>query len=597
MDIQIKAKFINYLFKMLSGQYDNLPIQGRLETDNDFISASNGTNINECTPEEVGVPSASVLKLFKNLADNKNIGLHGLLLFRRGKIFAKGFAAPYNEDYRHISHSMCKSVTSMAIGIAVDEGLIQLDEKLVDILPEYVGLLTSKNIKEITIDNLLTMSTGIKFNELSTVFEENWIKGYFDSDTSFVPGKNYEYNSLNTYMLSVVIKVKSGLGLLEYLQPRLFDPLGINDITWETCPKGYEKGGWGMKLNMYDMIKLGQLYLQKGRWLIKGTYREIVSPRWVELSSNKRIDQTADNLATGYGYQIWDLEGGTYIFNGMLGQNVIVVPSRDMVIAMTAGGINLFPDSPGMKIILDFIDNDNNFSENVLPIDRVGNYILNNSVGNMELMEKMKVVKPNLSNLSNVFIKRAFIDEKIYKRTIRKCEELVNKTYYFSEPVGSVMPIMLQAMYNNYSNGVTDISFLYDEEDFAIEFNETHTRNVVKIGFKEPIYQEFILNGYVFRIGVLGKYTTDEDQTVVLKIKIAFVETANTKIIKIFFLDDKIKMQLIEAPSIEAIVDFVIGDDSPMIKSNIPVLNSNEYMKYRLDKFTRPWSYGFEKLN
>ncbi len=595
MDIQIRVKFINYLFKMLSGQYDNLPIGIQMDTDNRYIPATNGTTLERVTPETVGISTEVVLKLIKNLSSDKSIGLHGIMMARDGKIFAEAYSAPYNNEYRHISHSMCKSVTSMAVGIAIEEGYINLDEHLVDILSDRVGILTSKNIREITVKHLLTMSTGIKFNELSTVFENDWIKGYLESGTSFQPGTGYEYNSLNTYMLSVIIKIKTGEGLLDFIITRILNPLGINDITWERCPMGYEKGGWGMKLNLMDMTKFGMLYLQNGRWLIDDIMKEIVPSKWVELSCSKQIEQNADKLSTGYGYQIWGLEGNAYAFSGMLGQNVIVVPERNIVISMTGGSVSLFPDSKAIKLILNLISDDNNFSEDVLSINPIEQYIYKHSLENMEVMEKLKVVKPNLSNLSEMAFKRAFIDDKLYKRYIKRVKNLSGKKYDFSEPVGSVMPIMIQAMYNNYSKGITDILFSYDNDEFAIEFNETHTRNVIKIGFNHPLYQEYILNGQSFSIGTVGKFTNDEDGNVVLKIKVSFVETSNTKIIKIFFFDDRIKLQLLEAPSMEGILEYLIGDDSPIIKKSIPIFSTSEYMKYRLDKFISPWSYGFEK--
>lgn len=592
MDIQIKAKFVNYLFKMLSGQYDSLPVVSPADNP-EFIKAEEEYRLPEKTPEEVGVTTKSIMELYKNLLSNKGIGLQAIMILRRGQIISEGYLAPYSKDYRHISYSMCKSVTSMAIGIAIKEGHIKLEDKIVDIFPERIGILTSKHIKEITIRHLLTMETGVKFNELSTVFEADWIKGYFESDCSFAPGSNFEYNSLNTYILSVIICKTTGMSLLEYVNEHIFGPLGITDATWETCPAGYEKGGWGLKLSLMDMAKLGQLFLQKGRWLIKGTMREIVPDYWVELSTNIQTPQNVDSMAIGYGFQIWILPNGSYMYNGFMGQNVVVIPRRDMVIVTQSGGINMFPDGKCMRYIEEFVKDDSNFTEDILQSNPVEQYIYRHSLANMEVLEKFKVSKPDLSNLSGIVLKKLYINDTLLKKYIKKSKSLHDRTFYFDENIGSVLPIVLQAVYNNYSKGVTKLRFTY-EEYLAIEFVEDNNVNNIKIGFTEPIYQDLTMNGNTYKIGSIGRFKNDEDGNVVLVVKTAFVEQANVRIIKIFFLEDRIKLQLLEAPDLDDMLDNVLEEDIPLLKGNIPFLNSSDYMRYRLDKFISPWGYGFE---
>ncbi len=592
MDIQIKAKFVNYLFKMLSGQYDSLPVVYAADNP-EFVKAEEEYRLPEAIPEEVGVTTKSIMELYKRLLSNKGTGLQAIMILRRCQIISEGYLAPYSRDYRHISYSMCKSVTAMAVGIAIKEEYIKLDDKISDLFPERIGILTSKHIKEITIRHLLTMETGVKFNELSTVFEADWVKGYFESDCSFAPGSNFEYNSLNTYILSVIICKTTGMSLLDYVKKHIFIPLGITDATWETCPAGYEKGGWGLKLSLMDMAKLGQLYLQKGRWLIKGTMREIVPDYWVELSTNLQTPQNVDTMATGYGFQIWILPNGSYMYNGFMGQNVVVIPRRDMVIVTQSGGINMFPDGKCMRYIEEFINEDSNFTEDILQSNPVEQYIYKHSLANMEVLEKFKISKPDFSNLSGIVLKKLYVNDTLLKKYIRKSKSLNDRTFYFDENVGSVLPIVLQAVYNNYSKGVTKLRFTYDEY-LAIEFVEENNVNNIKIGFTEPIYQDLTMNGNTYKIGSIGRFKNDEDGNVVLVVKTAFVEQANVRIIKIFFLDDRIKLQLLEAPDLDDMLDNILEEDIPLLKGNIPFLNSSDYMRYRLDKFISPWGYGFE---
>ena len=172
------------------------------------------------------------------------------------------------------------------------------------------------------------MASGVSFNETGAVAGSDWVKGFLEAGIHDSPGTKFEYNSMNSYMLSAVVTEITGETMMDYLRPRLWEPLGITKVFWETCPKGITKGGWGLFLTPEDAAKLGWLYRCKGVW----NGQQIIAQEWIEESVKKQIDTDEDGSSCGYGYQIWPKKReGSFNFNGMLGQNVLVYPDLDLV--------------------------------------------------------------------------------------------------------------------------------------------------------------------------------------------------------------------------------------------------------------------------
>ena len=232
MNLQIQIKFLDFLYKMMSGDIERLPHATYTPQKMKFTEGSGSQiSLKRSVPEREGVSSKLIRKFYEEIAEDRRINAHSLMILRHGRVIASGSFKPYKAEYGHISHSMCKSVTAMAVGIAVAEGRFGIEDRVVDFFPEQKTLFRSKRVKNITVWHLLTMSSGIRFNELGSVFEDNWVKGFLESDVSFEPGSKFEYNSMNTYMLSAIIKKTTKEGLLAYLRERLFEPLGICNVT------------------------------------------------------------------------------------------------------------------------------------------------------------------------------------------------------------------------------------------------------------------------------------------------------------------------------------------------------------------------------
>lgn len=293
------------------------------------------------TPEREGLSSSAILDLVNALEKAQPDALHSIMLRRNGKIVAQGWWAPYNPDSRHLLWSLSKSFTSTAIGIAQDEGLLSINDQVISFFPEELPGKVSTNLQSMRISDLLRMNTGHEQEPQRRQFQnDNWVKAFLAHEVKHKPGTHFRYNSMATYMCSAILQKLSGQTLLEYLTPRLFEPLGIKEPTWESDPRGINVGGWGLSVTTEDISKLGQLYLQKGIWEGK----QLLSKAWVEEATSLRTSNGSNpesDWDQGYGYQFWQCRHNAYRGDGAFGQYCIVMPEHNAVLAITAGSDDL----------------------------------------------------------------------------------------------------------------------------------------------------------------------------------------------------------------------------------------------------------------
>ncbi|MFC5648806.1 serine hydrolase domain-containing protein [Paenibacillus solisilvae] len=289
-------------------------------------------------PEEQGIPSAALIE-FLNAVQERNLELHSLMLLRHGQVVAEGWWKPYASDIPHMLFSLSKSFTSTAIGFAASEGKLSVDDTVVSFFPDDAPEEIEPNLSAMCIRHLLMMGTGNDKDTTSSLHKSedgNWAKAFLQAPVEHVPGTHFVYNSGATYMLSAILQKVTGQTLLDYLQPRLFEPLGIEGATWESCPRGINVGGWGLSITTEDIAKFGQLYLQKGMW----NGKRLLPEAWIEEATSKQIsngDGGDSDWAQGYGYQFWRCRHGVYRGDGAFGQFCIVMPEQDAVLAMTSG--------------------------------------------------------------------------------------------------------------------------------------------------------------------------------------------------------------------------------------------------------------------
>jgi CubicO group peptidase (beta-lactamase class C family) len=293
-------------------------------------------------PEAEGVSSTDIIS-FLNAAAKSKTEFHSFMLLRHGKVIAEGWWNPYRPDLKHTLYSCSKSFTATAIGFAIQEKRLSLDDKVVSFFPKDVPDTVSSFLAELTVKDALMMSDGQEPDPSFVVAarDTNWIKGFLATPIKNEPGTRFLYNSLGTYMLSAIAQKVTGQRTIDYLRPRLFDPLGIRGMDWETDMKGINTGGWGLRLKTEDMAKFAELFLQKGKW----NGRQVIPASWVEEASTMKIMQDpsapqskkdSSDWLQGYCYQMWRCRNNAYRGDGAYGQFMIVMPDQDAALAITA---------------------------------------------------------------------------------------------------------------------------------------------------------------------------------------------------------------------------------------------------------------------
>jgi CubicO group peptidase (beta-lactamase class C family) len=289
------------------------------------------------SPESQGISSDSILD-YVETADKKIDTMHSFMIVRHGHVIAEGWWKPEAADKPHLLWSVSKSFTSTAVGLAIEDGKMSLDDPVLKFFPGEGPADPSDNLKAMKVRDLLTMTGGHEV-EPKIVGGAPSVKQFLAHPVEHKPGTHFQYNTMGTYTLSAIVTKVTGKTALEFLKPRLFEPLGIENPVWDASPEGNSLGGYGLKLRTEDMAKFGQLYLQKGKW--KG--KQLIPESWIEQATSKQVPNDQEGHAKmgsdwkqGYGYQFWRCTHDAYRGDGAAGQFIIVMPEKDVVIAITA---------------------------------------------------------------------------------------------------------------------------------------------------------------------------------------------------------------------------------------------------------------------
>ena len=307
-----------------------------------------GASLSQSVPEMEGVSSEGILTFLDSAATSRH-EFHSIVFLRHGKVIAEGWWSPYGPEFKQTLYSTSKSFTSTAVGFAISEKHLTVNDKVISFFPKDLPDSVSPFLAEMRVKDLLTMSAGLDPDptHLVVVKDSNWVKAFLSLPVLNKPGTKFLYNSLATYMLSAIVQKVTGEKVIDYLTPRLFEPLNIKDVDWEIDPHGINTGGWGLRVKTEDMAKFGQLYLQKGKW----NGKQILPKGWVEEATTFKIDQAPDapkskkdlsDWMQGYCYQFWRCRNNAFRADGAFGQYIIVMPDKDAVIAIQA-------ESPDMQ--------------------------------------------------------------------------------------------------------------------------------------------------------------------------------------------------------------------------------------------------------
>ncbi|WP_052406364.1 serine hydrolase domain-containing protein [Clostridium culturomicium] len=275
------------------------------------------------------------------IEETKEANIFSVIVLQGGEVVGE-----YHSETERVrnQYSVSKSFTSTAVGFAVEEGLLNLDDRILDFFPKEAPEKPSDNLKALKLKDLLRMSTG-QFNghlmadsSFGTtprfeILEENWVKYCLNQSYPLKPGDRFVYSNVGAYLAGVMVQKKSGMDLVEYLMPRLFEPLGINKPNWEKCPRGYNFGAGGLNISTSELSRFGQFYLQKGQWHGK----QLLSKEWIKEATSKQIDtDNRGDWGCGYGYQFWRGEHNSYRADGKFGQYCIVLNDKNAVITINA---------------------------------------------------------------------------------------------------------------------------------------------------------------------------------------------------------------------------------------------------------------------
>lgn len=495
------------------------------------------------TPESQGISSDLFAALLRELDASKDTEMHHFMALRHGKVICECNFAPYPKGMWHITHSMCKSITGMAIGMLIEEEKLKLDENIYDIFPDHINAFSKIFRPVITVEHLLTMTSGVTFNESGIVSGNDWLGSFLNASVNGKPGTEFQYNSLNTYVLSAIVTKRTGETLTEYLTPRLFGPLGITKYYWETCPKGITKGGWGLFLCAEDMAKLGQLYLQRGKW----NGQQLVSEYWIEISTARHLK--TQNGTYGYGYQLWmEQRPGSFEYNGMLGQNVIIYPDMDMVLVTNAGNKEMFQDCIMLNIIRKYFPV-NYHPADVLPENPLSYSLLKRLCGELENGENNNRSTSLRGRWKrNVVSRRKHSDKKYSYRISAAVDRpsdhhsfmraVSGRTYVMEQQNIGIAPLFVQVFHNNMTDGISEISFTYDAGNFYVSFTEGEVIHKLPVGFGRAADGCVDLHGEHYLVATLGEFARDENDIPVLKLEITFIEECVKRKVHIFFHED-----------------------------------------------------------
>ena len=495
------------------------------------------------TPESQGISSDLFAALLRELDASKDTEMHHFMALRHGKVICECNFAPYPKGMWHITHSMCKSITGMAIGMLIEEEKLKLDENIYDIFPDHINAFSKIFRPVITVENLLTMTSGVTFNESGIVSGNDWLGSFLNASVNGKPGTEFQYNSLNTYVLSAIVTKRTGETLTEYLTPRLFGPLGITKYYWETCPKGITKGGWGLFLCAEDMAKLGQLYLQRGKW----NGQQLVSEYWIEISTARHLKTQNDTY--GYGYQLWmEQRPGSFEYNGMLGQNVIIYPDMDMVLVTNAGNKEMFQDCIMLNIIRKYFPV-NYHPADVLPESPLSYGLLKRLCGELENVENNNrstslrggwkrnlIVKGKHSDKKYSYRISAAVDRPSDHHSFMRA--VSGRTYVMKQQNIGIAPLFVQVFHNNMTDGISEISFTYDAGNFYVSFTEGEVIHNLPVGFGRAADGCVDLHGEHYLVATLGEFARDENDIPVLKLEVTFIEECVKRKAHIFFHED-----------------------------------------------------------
>ena len=526
-------------------------------------------------PEAEGVASRAVDALLRAIDEDEAAYAQEMMILRNGKVIAEAAWSPYEARLPHQLYSLSKSITATAVGMLVDEGGLLPDEKLCDIFFDKAPENEQHPAYKMTVRHLLNMSTGSYFNEAGSAMGADWEREFLHAAVKFAAGTAFEYNSMNTYMLAAIVRRKTGQTLTEYLTPRLYEPLGIRQHHWETCPNGTEKGGWGLSLCMEDVAKIGQLYLNKGLWEMPDGVRRLIGEDWIAEATRPQIETPNGEITYGYGHQVWmTAKKGAFLFNGAFGQYMLALPDKNALVVLFSGTSRLFAQGGVLDQVTAALDTVQDAPLPKLPPDEKGKAALQATLNGLSVQYKRRYYKPVL--------------RQIPVRTL--AERLNGRVYGFPQNIGGVFPMILQSVHNNFTTGVDQIAFMETEDGkLRVEFVEgvfTHRLTIGDDGYGSATLTQ---RDDTFETRTSVQTELLDAGAYAMHLSVHFIETPFTRLISLTFSEDTVKLTFDESPSIRDASEMMLeltGITRVEVVRNLLPLLKREKMQHTLRTFT-----------
>ena len=484
-------------------------------------------------PERHGISSKRIYNMLCELEAERRANIHSLMVIAGGEVISECSADGYDVTSWHISHSMAKTVTGMIVGILVDDGLLSVDRRLVDIFPEIDY--RDKKFPLITVDHLLSMTSGVEFAEAGVITESNWTEAFFSSAVRFTPGTKFAYNSMNSYILARIVERVSGRAFGDIANERFFAPLGITSYLWEISSEGTEKGGWGLYMSPESWARVGYMLMYGGTFM----GQRILSEDWVAISTAVKAVAPEVNGSFNYAYQMWTSRtGNETLFNGMLGQNVWLCPRNDIIVVMTGGNNEIFQASPALEIVRKYLGG------------RIEDRFNRRDVATLREKEAL------------FFECRRWVHPRERSRGFLYWLGLKPRTefddawnaalgdYVFGNNNVGMLPLIVRAMQNSLNCRLTGLSLSRVGEELWLSYIESGEQYNIKVGLYGYERNIISVRGEKYVVMAMGEATFDSSGGREYRIELILPETASTRMLRITRPDlGRINLELLETPN------------------------------------------------
>ncbi len=473
-------------------------------------------------PSKHGYSEEYINSFFRELESDLSIRANRCLIVKDNYVIGEKYEYPYVKDAWDHIFSATKTVTTLALGLLYDEGKIDLDAPVYKILKIKPGNAANKKI---TLRHLLTMTTGVLFNEVESAATTKWVKGFFSSGAKFKVGKKFDYNSLNTYIISVAIEKIAGISFEEFIKERIFKPLDMNSCHLDKSPEGYFKGGWGLYILPEDMAKLGILVKDKGVY----NNKRIISEKWIEMMSSKQIEAIKYGRRFDYGFQMWVCDEHHFcMFNGLYNQDIIIFKETGVVLVVASSNGEAFHGSNYFDIAIKYFASKEKTTE------------LCKTKGSRDIA--------NLSHLNYYY-------DKIANQEYLPLGKIANSC--------GVLPLLIQNEVGTYAQGIKSVYFKKENDQYALVINEGKENYELPFNFENGVRNIYNFYGNLFDCVCDGRFMLTAKGLPLFVFRMFFLEYSSSRYITVKFDKrfDLLSLELSEYPGFDFIASLMDEQD------------------------------------